>query len=139
MSDLSYEDSKKVVFKGMMILAVVTLLEVAVALVGKGYVIQDFHLPVWLMYILMIGMSLFKAYFIVYEFMHMKYEVKGLAMSVLLPTGLLIWAVIAFFNEGSSWHQRRDLIKQKNEEVLDDSGVRKTGDILKIEDVKNLN
>jgi len=139
MGNLSYEESKKVVFRGMMLLAVVTLLEVGIALVGKGYIIEGFHLPMWLMYLLMIGLSLYKAYFIVYEFMHMKYEVKGLAMSVLLPTGLLIWAVIAFFNEGSSWHQRRDLIKQKNEEVLDGSDVRKTGNILKRDDVKNLN
>ncbi len=138
MADLSYEDSKKLVFKGMALLAVVTLIEVAIALVGKGYVIEGFHLPVWLMYISMIGLSLYKAYFIVYEFMHMKYEVKGLAMSVLLPTGLLVWAVIAFFNEGNSWNQRRTLIKEKNAETIDDTR-KSTGSIIDLKDVKNLN
>jgi cytochrome c oxidase subunit IV len=67
------------------------------------------------MYPAMIGFSLYKAYFIVYYFMHMAHEVKGLAMSVLLPCLLLVWAVIAFFNEGNSWHTRRDLIQKKNE------------------------
>jgi hypothetical protein len=46
----------------------------------------------------------------------MKYEVKSLAMTVLLPTVLLVWAVIAFFQEGSSWKARRDRIKEKNAE-----------------------
>ena len=111
---LSYEEGKKLVFRGMLILAVVTLAEVFVALLGKGYIIHDFHLPRVIMYVLMIGMSLYKAYFIVYEFMHMKYEVRGLAMSVLMPTLLLVWAVVAFFQEGNSWGNRRELIKEKN-------------------------
>ncbi|MEO0877048.1 MAG: hypothetical protein AAFY48_20825, partial [Bacteroidota bacterium] len=42
-----------------------------------------------------------------------RYEVKGLAMSVLLPTLLLVWAVIAFFQEGDSWKKRRDDVKQR--------------------------
>ena len=48
--------------------------------------------------------------------MHMAYEVRGLVMSVLLPTSLLIWAIIAFFQEGNSWGERRDQIQEKNEE-----------------------
>lgn len=47
--------------------------------------------------------------------MHMAYEVKGLAMSVLLPCLLLVWAVIAFFQEGGSWGARREQILKKNE------------------------
>jgi cytochrome c oxidase subunit IV len=111
---LSYEEGKKVVLKGMILLAVVTLVEVLIALVGNGHIIDGFHLPKIIMYPLMIGLSLYKAYFIVYEFMHMRYEVKGLAMSVLLPTLLLVWGVIAFLQEGSSWGSRRALIKSKN-------------------------
>ncbi len=103
MSHLSYEESKKVVMKGLLILAVVTIAEVMVALLGKGYIVHGFHMPRWIMYLAMISMSLYKAYFIVYYFMHMKYEVPGLVRSVLLPTLLLIWAVIAFFYEGNTW------------------------------------
>ncbi|HMW39844.1 MAG: cytochrome C oxidase subunit IV family protein [Saprospiraceae bacterium] len=107
MSHLSYEESKKVVLRGLIILGIITLIEVFVALLGKGYIIHDFHLQKWLMYLLMISMSLYKAYFIVYYFMHMKYEVPGLVKSVLLPTLLLVWAVIAFFSEGKTWHDWR--------------------------------
>jgi cytochrome c oxidase subunit 4 len=111
---LSYEEGKKVVFKGLLLLAVVTLIEVIIALLGNGHIIQGFTLPKLIMYPAMIGLSLYKAYFIVYEFMHMRYEVKGLAMSVLLPTLLLVWGVIAFLQEGNAWGNRRELIKAKD-------------------------
>ncbi len=114
MGNLSYEDAKKAVFRGLILLGIVTIIEVAIALVGKGYIIPGFHLPWWLMYIAMIALSLYKAYFIIGEFMHMRYEVKGLAMSVLLPTGLLIWAIIAFMQEGDSWKDRREQINEWN-------------------------
>lgn len=110
MEHLSYEDSKKRVFFGLGLLALVTLVEVFFSLLGKGHIFEGFKGITWLAYIiglLLIVFSLYKAYFIIYEFMHMKYEVRGLAWSVLLPTTLLIWAVIAFFQEGNSWKQRR--------------------------------
>jgi cytochrome c oxidase subunit IV len=95
-------------------LALITVAEVLFALLGNGHLIHGLHFPKWVMYPVMIGATLYKAYFIVYEFMHMKYEVKGLAMSVLLPTLLLVWGIIAFFQEGNSWKNRRQLIKDKN-------------------------
>ena len=111
----NYEEGIAVVKKGLGLLAAITLVEVAIALLGNGHIIEGFHMSKWIMYPLMIGFSLYKAYFIVYYFMHMAHEVKGLAMSVLLPCLLLVWAIIAFFNEGNSWHTRRDLIQKKNE------------------------
>ena len=62
---------------------------------------------------LMIGMSLYKAYLIVFEFMHMKYEARGLMLSVLLPVGLLIWAIISFLYEGAAWKNNRDTVKAR--------------------------
>lgn len=115
---LSYEESIKRVYYGLFLLAAVTAIEVFISLLAKGHLIAGLHEYKWVLYIggLIIGLlSAYKAYFIVYEFMHMRYEVKGLAMSVLLPTMLLIWAVVAFFQEGGSWKNRRELIKQKNE------------------------
>ncbi len=116
---LSREEGKKVLIKGLIILGLVTLAEVGLALLGKGYIIHGFHLPRWVMYIGMIGGSLYKAWFIVFEFMHMKYEVKGLARSVLLPTLLLIWAIIAFMSEGGNWDRSRSQIESKNKEGLE--------------------
>lgn len=97
----TYEESIKDVYKGLILLGVVTLVEVFISLLGKGHVGIDVSGYGWLLAIIalaLIGLSLYKAYFIVYEFMHMAYEVKGLALSVLLPTLLLVWALIAFFS-----------------------------------------
>ena len=44
--------------------------------------------------------------------MHMAQEVKALRWSVLLPTLLLIWAVIAFFQEGNAWKENRERIHE---------------------------
>lgn len=109
-----YTAAKKIAFKTIIILAVVTVIEVLVALVGKGYIIHGFHLPHWLMALLMIAGSLYKAYLIVFEFMHMKYEARGLMLSVILPVGLLIWAIIAFLYEGTAWKGNRDTVKERD-------------------------
>lgn len=120
---LSYEESKKKVVQGLILLFVVTLIEVFISLLGKGHIIEGAEQWNWLLIpvgLALIGLSLYKAYYIIYEFMHMRYEVKGLAMSVLLPTMLLLWAIIAFFQEGDSWKARRQQIKDKNEEPLEE-------------------
>lgn len=114
---LSYEASKKTAVRIILILAAITIVEVLIALAGKGYVIEGFHLPIWILGLIMIAFSLLKAYLIVYEFMHMKYEVPGLVKSVLLPMFLLVWGVVAFLYEGSDWNHRRTLIDDKNKEV----------------------
>ena len=121
MSHVSYEQSKKNVVKGLILLAVVTLIEVIISLFGKGHIFKGVHGNVIVLAIcglLITGFSLYKAYFIVYEFMHMKYEVKGLAMSVLLPTLLLIWAIIAFFQEGNAWKNRREDVQKRNSQPI---------------------
>jgi cytochrome c oxidase subunit IV len=112
---VSYEEGLAVVKRGFWLLGAITIGEVFVALIGNGHVFNGFFLPKYIMYPVMISMSLYKAYWIVYNFMHMAYEVKGLAMSVLLPCLLLVWAVIAFFQEGGSWGARRTQILKKNE------------------------
>jgi cytochrome c oxidase subunit IV len=112
----SYEESIRDVYKGLALLGAVTLIEVFISLLGKGHMGFDLSGYGWLLAIIGIGLivlSLYKAYFIIYEFMHMGYEVKGLAMSVLLPTLLLIWALIAFFQEGNSWKERREDIHER--------------------------
>ena len=40
MGHLSYEDSKKAVYKGLVLLGIVTLIEVFFSLLGKGYIIK---------------------------------------------------------------------------------------------------
>jgi cytochrome c oxidase subunit IV len=115
---VSHEEGIRVVKKGFILLGAITVIEVMIALLGNGHIIDGFHLPKLIMYPLMIGFSLYKAYYIVYNFMHMAYEVKGMAMSVILPMGLLVWAVVAFFNEGSAWGARREFVQKRNRIVV---------------------
>lgn len=131
----SYEASKKKALQIIGILAVITITEVLFALAGKGYIVKSWEFPVALMGVVMISMSLLKAYLIIYEFMHMKYEVPGLVKSVLLPMFLLVWGVIAFLYEGSDWNHRRTLIENKNaEETISESA--ETGMIYEIKNLE---
>jgi cytochrome c oxidase subunit 4 len=122
MSHLTYEESKKQVFRGLLLLGAITIVEVVIALLAKGHLIHgvDFKHGVghYIYMALMVAFSLYKAWFIIFYFMHMAYEVRGLVLSVLLPTTLLIWAIIAFFQEGNSWGERREQIQHKNEEPV---------------------
>jgi cytochrome c oxidase subunit IV len=120
----TYEEQKQLVFYGLKLLAVITIVEVAFALFAKGHISPDITFGKdggfgQALYMLaMVGASAYKAYFIVFYFMHMAHEVRGLVLSVLLPTTLLIWAIIAFFQEGGSWGSRREQIQEKNLEVV---------------------
>jgi len=115
MGHLSYEGSKKIATKTISILAFITIFEVLFALLGKGYLVDGFYISGWITGGMMIILSIVKAYLIVYEFMHMKYEVPGLVRTVLLPTLLLVWAIIAFLAEGKYWFNSRDRINKKSE------------------------
>jgi len=118
---MTYDEQKKLVVYGLKLLGAITIIEVLIALLAKGHLIHGVHFTGVLHYLymaLMVGFSLYKAYFIVYNFMHMGSEVQGLRWSVLLPTLLLVWAVIAFFQEGHSWGARRNLIHKKDSEQV---------------------
>ncbi len=123
MAHQSYEDAKKFVFKGLWLLAAVTVAEVLISLLGKGHITFITDNPgttlVIVAALIIIALSIYKAYFIVYFFMHLGHEVRGLRWSVLLPCLLLVWAIIAFFQEGNSWGERRDQIKKFDEAPAD--------------------
>jgi len=49
-----------------------------------------------------ISLTLVKAFYIVSEFMHLKYEVKVLIWSIVLPIIFVIWLIIALIYEGGA-------------------------------------
>lgn len=49
-----------------------------------------------------LGMTVIKAYYIVSVFMHLKYEVKALLWSILIPVIFILWLVIALFVESGT-------------------------------------
>ncbi len=74
MSHKTYEESKKAVVKGLFLLGFVTLIEVFISLFGKGHIIPGINDITWIAYpvgFIIAVLSIYKAYFIIYEFMHM--------------------------------------------------------------------
>lgn len=135
----TYEESIKGVYYGLVLLAVITLVEVGVSLFGKGHIWEGAKGNNFVLYaagLIIIALSVYKAYFIIYEFMHMGYEVRGLAMSVLLPVLLLVWGVIAFMQEGNSWGERRELIEEKNAQSAEEEMMNETGMLLDRETIR---
>lgn len=112
---LTLEEQRKedisVGVKGFIILLIVTFLEVGVALVGNGHIIEGHSWPAWLMIPLMIGLSLYKAYYIVSIFMHLGAEIGGMAYTIVMPMLLLVWGVIAFLWEGDHARHNRNYVK----------------------------
>jgi cytochrome c oxidase subunit IV len=47
-------------------------------------------------------MTIVKAAYIVGEFMHLRYEVKVLIWSILIPMVFVVWMLVAFVYEGMS-------------------------------------
>ena len=47
-----------------------------------------------------IGLTIVKAAYIVGEFMHLRYEVKVLFWSILIPMVFVVWMLVAFVYEG---------------------------------------
>jgi len=106
-----------VAVKGFIVLLIITFIEVGIALVGNGHIIQGLYLPkILLMVPLMIAFSLYKAYYIVGTFMHLGHETKGMAASIVLPMLLFVWAITAFLWEGSSWNNNQNYVDDKNKE-----------------------
>ena len=130
MAHENYEKAIRQVYVGLGILAVITLIEVGVSLFGKGHIVEGMGDLRWVVYVcalLIIALSLYKAKFIIYEFMHMRYEVPGLVRSVLLPVLLLVWAIIAFFLEGNFWKTQRNTVKERNERTQDTEASKPMG------------
>jgi len=104
-----YKSQVRAVWKSTVILSLATIIEIGIALLHLyGY------LP-WMskgiLSFLMIALSLLKAFFIVGEFMHIKYEKRALTLSILVPLVFLIYGVALFMNEGGAWNMMRDWVK----------------------------
>ena len=83
----------KKIWKIAIILGIVTSVEFLLAFtMSRGI----------LLYIIFVGLTLVKAFYIVSEFMHLKYEVKSLIWSILLPTILAIWLIVALLVEADA-------------------------------------
>ncbi|WP_460894597.1 cytochrome C oxidase subunit IV family protein [Rufibacter soli] len=82
----------KAIWKVFFILCALTAVEFAFAFMMDPGTLRN---------AIFITLTLFKAFYIVGEFMHLKHEVKGLIWAVLVPTALLVWLLVALLVEGT--------------------------------------
>ncbi|MFC6997905.1 cytochrome C oxidase subunit IV family protein [Rufibacter roseus] len=82
----------KIIWKTFVILCVVTAIEFAFAFMMDAGTLRN---------TIFILLTIVKAFYIVAEFMHLKHEVKGLIWSILIPSVLLIWLLVALLVEGT--------------------------------------
>ncbi|MFI5135666.1 MAG: cytochrome C oxidase subunit IV family protein [Chitinophagales bacterium] len=94
-------DMVKLIWRTFWILLVVTIVEVTAAIFLTG------HLPQMILNVFYILMSGAKAFYIVSVFMHLRFEVKYLIITILVPLCFLMFALCVFLAEGNSWHHMK--------------------------------
>lgn len=102
-----YNSQVSAVWRSTLWLSIITVVEVTLALIWMYRLYPDGGGPRLLLNAIFIVMSLLKAYFIVGEFMHIRYETRALTLTILVPTLFLVWFLIAFLWEGSAWLDMR--------------------------------
>jgi len=83
----------KAIWRTFIVLCVLTAIEFAFAFAMEPSMLRNS---------IFIILTIFKAFFIVAEFMHLKHETKSLIWTILIPTALLVWLLIALVTEGTS-------------------------------------
>ena len=83
----------KAIWRTFIILVVLTAIEFLFAFTMDSGTVRNS---------IFIILTIFKAFYIVGEFMHLKHETKGLIWTILIPTALLVWLLIALITEGTS-------------------------------------
>ncbi|MEZ4886463.1 MAG: cytochrome C oxidase subunit IV family protein [Chitinophagales bacterium] len=100
-----YKSQVNAVWRATAWLSLITIVEVAAALLWMNYTSPE--TSKFLLNGFFIAASLLKAFFIVGEFMHVRYEFRALALTILTPAIFLIWFIVAFLWEGSAWKGNR--------------------------------
>jgi cytochrome c oxidase subunit 4 len=86
------EQKIKKIWKTALILLAITVVEFIMAFtMERGFIL----------YFLFIALTVWKAKYIMMEFMHLGDEVKPLFYSIIVPLIFLVWLVIALVKEGS--------------------------------------
>ena len=102
MAHRTYEESVSTVWRTTLILSIVTVVEVT------GAIMYPDDLPRIILTVFVIVMSLLKAFYIVGVFMHLRFEIPNLILTVLFPLTFLIWFIISFLWEGSWYGQAKE-------------------------------
>jgi cytochrome c oxidase subunit IV len=86
----------KAIWRTFMILVGLTALEFVFAFAMDAGTVRN---------AIFIILTIFKAFYIVAEFMHLKHETKSLIWSILIPMALIVWLMVALLAEGSYYFE----------------------------------
>lgn len=89
-------NSKKTIWRTFWILLFITVFEVSIAFTS---------IPKEVLLWIFIGLTVVKAYFIIYFFMHLKHEWKALQYSIILPFLLIVYLIFIAMCEGNYIHR----------------------------------
>lgn len=101
MDQAKYKSEVAAVWRATIIISIVTVIEVALAL---SHFFFFYEHPKVIINVFMTLATILKAFYIIAEFMHLKYENRALIMTLSLPFIFIIWAIIAILIEGKYWH-----------------------------------
>jgi cytochrome c oxidase subunit IV len=97
----------KEVMRITLYLTIITLVEL-----GFGFYMYKAALPDGLFRHVIKGiicaLMLWKAFYIVGYFMHLKHEIRNLIMTIVVPLFLFVWFIIAFLADGNSYKNLRN-------------------------------
>ncbi len=85
----------KQIIKVAIILGIITTFEFAIAFTLTAGTVKT---------VIFVLMTLVKAGYIIWEFMHLGHEAKGLKWMVVAPVLFVIWLLVALLMEGSAIH-----------------------------------
>jgi len=91
--------SKGRIWKVFFILLGITCIEFIIAL----WLAPTYHISSHLINPIYIVLTLFKAFYIVAYFMHLKFEKIGLAMAIIIPILFIIGLILVLTNESHYW------------------------------------
>lgn len=74
-------------------LSLLTALEFVIAFLQPPGILKNLEFGI---------LTIFKAFYIVGEFMHLKHEVKSLIWSIMIPMAFIVWFIVALLAEGGS-------------------------------------
>ena len=91
--------TRKKIWKVFFILLAITCVEffIALVLVPGGHMNIKYANPIYIV------LTLFKAFYIVAYFMHLKFEKLGLALSIIVPILFIIGLILVLTNESHHW------------------------------------
>jgi cytochrome c oxidase subunit IV len=99
---LSAEEAKKAnvrtILRVTAILSGITALEFALAL-GWPESMNDMR---WILNMVFLTLTVFKAFYIIADFMHLRHEAILLILSIMLPTMFVVWLIVALLIEGDA-------------------------------------